>query len=150
MLANMLYSHNTIHYPRYSLSQLYLLAAVLPILWKLASYILNTSQFINDDYSWIRSIIICLLFFIYFPAPSNTKNVLVNIFTIFSLFLVYTLILYSFDILINAYFNKGLKYDYLSNLYQQYASDGSEEELQSINSNYRMLSKDQMIQYKYN
>jgi len=132
---------------KYSLGQLYLLAFLLPLLWKLGFYFLNASQFISDDYSWIRLILVCLLFFFYLqPASDNKKNVA----NLISLFITYIIVLYTFDILINHYFNESLKYEYLQKLYSQYLSDGSKEELESINSSYSMSSKERMIEYKYN
>ena len=133
---------------KYSLSQLYLLALILPLLWKLGIYLISPDHFIEDNYSWIRFLLICAILFFYYP-PIKPKTISLNLLILVSIFLIYNLTIYSFNVFINHYLNKSLKFDYLSSLYNQYSTDGSEEELKAINSDYRMSSKEDMISHQY-
>lgn len=123
--------------------QLFTLAIVLPVVWKFSFYEISPFSFVADDYSIIRFVIFCSLVYIYFK-PYN-KYLISNIVSLFLIFLTYSITLYSFDIIIHFGVNKDLKVDYLNFFYEKYYDASMQQELKSLNENYSVASKSEVI-----
>lgn len=123
--------------------ELFVLAFLFPLIWLLATYFINPFWFAEDKFGSIRFLVFFFLIYFYYK-PMPNYNLKFSIIELFLIFVGYLISFYVVDVLINFVFDVELKFEYYQQLYTD-AIDGAEEELKSINADYKMSSKDEMI-----
>lgn len=119
------------------------LAFLLPLLWLSGVYLINPFWFVEDKFGSARFLIFFFLILIYFkPSPEGSlKKLMIDIMLIF---IVYIATLYAIDTFINFKFDTNLKLEYYDEMYAD-TVDSAEDELKSINEDYKVSSKDEMV-----